>query len=187
MDCGFYAISCVGSPISYSLMARAKASSFTEEQRIQATEAVLSKCDKLPTSFCQAVIHLIKINRFAPVEDETQDLFFGPKTQRVIYFMPPFTMMPSFIEIEEGTYHVHLPGGLMDVGGLKLIAKSDVKIKISALSAADAQIIFKERASDCVEALIPEVKPVGAPQPSNEGGGGSGKQIKASSGRCAQT
>ncbi|DAC81996.1 matrix protein [Trichosanthes associated rhabdovirus 1] len=156
MDCKFYVVSCVGVPVSFSLMAKKKAASFTTEERLTAFQAVLEKTGKINKTLQGILIHLIKIGRFAAVDDETQDMFLGPRTQRITYNMPEFTLIPCFEDLIEETVQLTLQGGLLSIDHVRLIARADVIIKVSSLSFPDATLIFKERPNDCVEAYIPE-------------------------------
>lgn len=157
MDCKFFAVSCVGIPISFSLMARKKASAFPFEDRAAAFQAVLDRSNKVDKNLQGVLMHLMKIGRFAAVDDETQDMFLGPKTQRITYNMPEFTLVPCFGELKEETVQLTLMGGLLGIDQVKLVARADLTIKVSSLSFQDAMVIFKERPNECVEAFIPEL------------------------------
>nr|WNV48269.1 MAG: matrix protein [Cnidium virus 2] len=167
MDCKFYAISCVGTPVSFSLMARRKASSLTHDERATAFKAVLEKTGKIDKSLQGAMLHLMGIGRFASVDDETQDMFLGPKTQRITYNMPEFTLVPCFEDLKEETIQLTLLGGLLSIDHVKLIARADVLIKVSQLSFPDAITVFRERPNECVEAYIPQSIITSAPEASS--------------------
>lgn len=154
-DCKFFAVSCVGTPISFSLMARKKASTFSTEERYAAFHAVLEKTKKIDKSLQDVLIHLMKIGRFAAIDDETQDMFLGPKTQRITYNMPEFTLIPCFEDLKEETIQLSLQGGLLSIDSIRLIVRANVTLKITAISFPDADLIFTERPNECVEAYIP--------------------------------
>ncbi|UQU68815.1 matrix protein [Alphacytorhabdovirus sambuci] len=177
MDCKFYAVSCVGTPISFSLMARKKAATFTSEERAMAFKAVLEKTKKVDRHLQGVLLHLMNIGRFASVDDETQDMFLGPRTQRVTYNMPEFTLVPCFEDLKEETLQLTIHGGLLSIDHVKLIARADILIKVSVLSFPDAGVIFKERPNECVEAYIPSTLLDNVPDaPATEKAAGTSKK-----------
>ncbi|DBA36929.1 TPA_asm: M [Arctium alphacytorhabdovirus 1] len=178
MNCKFHGIGCSGVSVTFSLMGRAKASALTHSHRRSALEAIYSGGANLNAELQKVMLHLHDVGRYEAVEDETQDLFFGPHTQRITYFMPEYTMVPCFSVIPDGLYDLIVPGSLLSVGDITLIARVDLKIKVTTVSEKDAMLIFREQPNDCVAAYIPSALP-GNHQPSSSGSAPAAKSAKS--------
>ncbi|DBA36981.1 TPA_asm: M [Chrysanthemum alphacytorhabdovirus 1] len=151
----FYGVGCSGMPVTLSLMGRAKASTLTHSHRRAALEAIYDGNASLTSELKKVMLHLHDIERFIAVEDEAQDLFFGPHTQRITYHMPEYTMVPCFTTLQDGLYDISVPGSLLSIGDITLIARVELKVKITTVIEKDALLIFRERPNDCVAAFIP--------------------------------